>query len=66
MEKQDNKKQKTGCGKALIIFIVVYALLCLVYVGIGREARDSIDSFIGALGVMIVIAALIAGFASYK
>ena len=66
MEEQNNKKQKTGCGKALLIFIGIYALLCIIYIGISPESQESIDSVVSALGVILVAGLLIAGFLSYK
>ena len=62
MEEQDNKKQKTGCGKALLIFVGAYALLCLIYVGLSSQTQESIDSVVSAFGVILVIALLVVGF----
>lgn len=66
MGDQDNKKQKSGCGKALLIFVGVYALLCLIYIGLSPESKESIDSLVSALGMILVAGLLVAGFLSYK
>ena len=66
MEEQDNKNQKTGCLRFLIVAILIYAAFCLVYLLIDRNSPGGMDGFLGAVGIIVVAALVIAGIGAYK
>jgi heme/copper-type cytochrome/quinol oxidase subunit 4 len=61
MEEQDNKKQKTGCGRFILVAILIYAAFCLVYFLIEQNSPGGMDGFLNAIGIIVIAALVVAG-----